>query len=75
MKQLLPYITTGGDVYRAQIVGYYSRPGPAGRVEVVIDATGRQPRQVYWKDLRIFGRGYPAELLASPAERDAGDGN
>lgn len=73
MKGLLPYITTGGDVYRAQIVGYYDRPGPFGRAEVVIDATGKRPRQLYYKDLRVFGRGYPPEVLALPideAEQD-----
>lgn len=68
MKGLLPYITTGGDVYRAQIVGYYDRPGPFGRAEVVIDATGKRPRQLYYKDLRVFGRGYPPEVLTLPID-------
>jgi DNA uptake protein ComE-like DNA-binding protein len=73
MKALMPFITTGGDVYRAQIVGYYDRPSPTGRAEVVIDATNPQPRQLFWKDLAIFGRGYPPEWLAPPtaAGKDA----
>ena len=70
MKALMPYITTGGDVYRAQIVGYYERPSPGGRAEVVVDATGPQPRQLYWKDLAIFGRGYPPDVLGPPTAGD-----
>ena len=65
MKALMPYLTGGGDVYRAQIVGYFDRPGPSARVEIVVDATGTQPRQVYWKDLRLLGRGYSPELLGA----------
>ena len=34
-----------------------------GHVEVVIDGAIVPPRQVYWKDLRPLGRGFPAELL------------
>ena len=73
MKALLPYITTGGDVYRAQVVGYYDRPTPWGRGEVVIDATGPQPRQLYWKDLGIFGRGYSTDMLPTPTDQDAAE--
>lgn len=64
MKQLLPYVTCGGDVYRAQVVGYFDAPGPSGRAEVVIDATRSPPRQIYWKDLRLLGPGYTARELA-----------
>ena len=38
MKALLPYLTCGGDVYRAQIVGFFDSQGPAARAEVVFDA-------------------------------------
>ena len=61
MKALLPYLTGGGDVVRAQVIGFFDEPGPAMRVETVIDATTNPPRQVYWKDLRLLGRGYPLE--------------
>ncbi len=63
MRGLLPYVTGGGDVYRAQIVGFFDHPGPSARVEVVVDATVRPPRQVYWKDLKMLGPGYPLETL------------
>jgi type II secretory pathway component PulK len=38
MKQLMPFVTGGGDVYRAQVVGYYQGAGLQPR-EAVFDAT------------------------------------
>lgn len=70
MKSLLQYLTCGGDVYRAQIVGFFDRPGPSTRVELVLDATVTPPRRVYWKDLRLLGRGY--SLTALGAEPPSG---
>ena len=29
MGEILPYLTTGGDVYRAQVAGYFEGPGPS----------------------------------------------
>jgi len=69
LKTLLPYVTTGGDVYRAQIVGYFDDKGPWTREEVVIDATSSPSRQVYWKDLKMLGAGYPPDVLGgSPSD-------
>ncbi len=63
MKQLLPYLNGGGDVYRAQIVGFFAETAPTARAEVVIDAAADPPRQVYYRDLRMLGRGYSPETL------------
>ncbi|NLS90738.1 MAG: general secretion pathway protein GspK [Planctomycetaceae bacterium] len=63
MKSLLPYVTCGGDVYRAQIVGFFDEQGPVSRAEVVIDATSVPARQVYYKDLRLLGRGFSIDAL------------
>ncbi|NUQ62639.1 MAG: general secretion pathway protein GspK [Pirellulales bacterium] len=71
MRELSLYVTGGGDVYRAQIVGFFDRPAPCARVELVIDATVRPPRQVYWKDLRMLGPGYPLETLGGEPPADA----
>ena len=65
MRTILPYLTCGGDVFRAQVVGYFDEPGAAARAEVVIDATSNPPRQVYWKDLRLLGPGYQLDELGS----------
>lgn len=63
MKTLLPYLTTGGDVHRAQVVGFFDESALSMRVEVVVDAAVQPPRQIYYKDLRPFGRGYASSIL------------
>ncbi|MCU0958599.1 MAG: general secretion pathway protein GspK [Pirellulaceae bacterium] len=63
MKQLVPFICAGGDVYRAQVVGYYEDGGAAARAEVIFDATGAVPRVVSWREISHLGRGYPLDLL------------
>ena len=55
MKQLLPYITAGGDVYRARVVGHYEGGGPAARLEVVIDATTQKRLLLSWKNMSHLG--------------------
>lgn len=65
MRALLPYLTAAGDVYRAQVVAFFDAPGPSARAEVVIDATGSVPREVYWKDMRALGLGHSRELIGS----------
>ena len=51
MKAMLPYITAGGSVYRAQIIGHFDKGGPVARLEVIVDST-QQPAQVlFWKDM------------------------
>jgi hypothetical protein len=63
MKVLLPYLTCGGQVYRAQVIGYFEEGGPIARAEVVVDATLTPPRPVSWTDLRLRGRGFSREEL------------
>lgn len=63
MRLLEPYLTCGGDVYRAQIVAFGESTRLVARGEVVLDASVSPPRQVYWKDLGLLGRGFTnAEL-------------
>ena len=59
-------------MYRAQIVGYFDEPAPTMRVEVVLDATTQPPRQLYWKNLRDLGLGYPRNLLGVPESQATG---
>jgi type II secretory pathway component PulK len=67
MKKLMPYVCAGGSVFRGQVIGYYDKGGPAARIEVVIDATTKPPRIVFWRDLTHLGRGYPLETLGVEA--------
>ncbi len=63
MKTLAPFVTAGGDVYRAQIVGYFDGNEVSARAEVVFDATTAMPRILSWKDISHLGRGYARETL------------
>ena len=63
MKNLLPFVCVGGDVYRAQIVGYFQGGGPSVRAELIFDATGTEPRVLFWRDISHLGRGYALETL------------
>ncbi len=74
MKALLPFITAGGRVFRAQVVGYFEAETPACRVEVVINAATMDettglvvPRVVFWRDLTNLGRGYDLATLGVAA--------
>jgi hypothetical protein len=65
MKQLMPFVCAGGDVYRAQIVGFLDEGGPAARVEAIFDATGSAPRLLFWREVSHLGRGWPLETLGA----------
>jgi len=63
MRSLMPLICGGGDVYRAQVVGYYDDGQASARVEVVLDATQFPPRILLWRDISHLGRGHALETL------------
>ncbi len=63
MRQLLPLVTAGGDVYRAQIVGYFESSGLSSRQEVVIDATTVNPKIIFRRDLSHLGRAFDLSVL------------
>ncbi|QDU55443.1 type II secretion system minor pseudopilin [Aeoliella mucimassa] len=63
MKQLIPMITAGGDVHRAQVVGYYEAEGPYTRLEAIIDASGTTPKVLSIRDLTPLGAGFTVEQL------------
>ena len=64
MQRLEPWVTAGGDVGRAQIIGYYDLRSPFMRFETVVDGTVRPARQVYYKDLRRLGRGVLGDVIS-----------
>lgn len=63
MKAIQPYITARGDVYRAQIIGYFDEGEISSRVEAVFDASSVVPRLLSWRDISHLGRGYARETL------------
>ena len=66
MKEILPYLTVGGDVYRAQIIAFSETSRLSHRIELVLDAAVSPARRVYWKDLQVLGRGYPWDVIDTP---------
>ena len=63
MRNLVPLLTGGGDVYRAQIVGYFESSGLAHRQEVIIDATTVNPKIISYRDLSHLGRAFDVAVL------------
>ncbi len=63
MRALSPFVCAGGDVYRAQIVGYYEGGMASSRAEIIFAATGTAPRVLSWRDVSHLGRGYAIETL------------
>jgi hypothetical protein len=63
MQTFQPLMTGGGNVYRAQIVGYFQSGQASSRAEVVFDATSPLPRVLFWRDISHLGRGYPLQML------------
>jgi hypothetical protein len=58
MKTLSRRLTTGGDVYRIQVAGFFdgkTSKTTFHRAEAVLDATVKPPRTVFYKDLTPLG--------------------
>jgi hypothetical protein len=55
MKTLSRRLTTGGDVYRVQVAGFFDGKPTILRAEAVLDATVKPPRTVFYKDLTPLG--------------------
>jgi DNA uptake protein ComE-like DNA-binding protein len=68
MKKLLPLVTTGGDVYRAQVVGYFDAEGPGARLEVVLDASQSTPTVKRRRELTQQGPGYSLDVLGAAVD-------
>ncbi len=68
MKTMLPYITAGGSVYRAQIIGHFDKGNPVARLEVILDATQHPTRVLFWKDMSHLTGGFPGETVGAAGE-------
>ncbi|MCA9199867.1 MAG: general secretion pathway protein GspK [Planctomycetales bacterium] len=63
----LNWFTSGGDTYRAQIIGFYDGRSPWSRCIVGVDGTVQPPETVYYRDLTKLGRGFLYSELAYTA--------
>ncbi len=50
MRTLMPFICVGGDVYQAEVIGYFGDGVGTSRAEAIIDATEEIPKLVFWRD-------------------------
>ena len=66
MRELAPFVTSRGAVFRMQIVGHYDVGGPFTRLEAVVDASGELPKVTFVRDLTELGKGYSYQLLIPP---------
>lgn len=67
MRDLEPFITAGGCVYRAQVLGTFANGGPTARLDVVIDAGKMPTKLLFWKDISRLPTGFPVERAAARA--------
>ena len=65
MKTMMPFICCGGDVYRAEIVGYFDDNVATSRAEVILDTTIPLPRILFWRDKSHLQRGYTVDILGT----------
>jgi hypothetical protein len=59
MRMIDPFVTTKGDIFQAQVIGYFGSSGIASRVNVWIDGTKSPPRIIQFSDYSELGAGYP----------------
>jgi hypothetical protein len=65
MKSLMPFICADGDVYRAEIVGYFSDGRGTSRSEVVLDTTFPLPKILFWRNKSHLQTGYSIDALGT----------
>jgi hypothetical protein len=65
MKIMLPFLCAGGDVYMAEVVGYFDDGVGTSRAEVVVDTTVPIPRVLFWRDKSHLQSGYSLDLLGT----------
>ena len=58
MIALDTWLTARGNVYRAQVFGFFDGGGPITRLEAMVDATQKPPRVIFQRDLNSLGHGY-----------------
>jgi DNA uptake protein ComE-like DNA-binding protein len=67
MREMLPFLTTGGDIYRAQVTGFFGDGTGVSRLEVVLDATRPDIPVLLWNDQTDLGRGFDPAILVGTA--------
>ena len=66
MRDIAPWITIRGGVFRVQVMGYFDQGGPMARVEAIIDTTELGiPRILGWSNFSELGEAFDRSLFQS----------
>lgn len=63
MRTIAPFICCKGDVYRAEVIGYFENGEASSRAEVVYDTTEPLPRLLFWRDKSHLPIGQSVQTL------------
>ena len=63
MQAITPFVCTGGEVFKAEVVGYFNDLIGATRAEVFLDSTQPLPRILFWRDKSHLPLGYNIDVL------------
>jgi len=63
MRAVLSLVTCGGDVFKAQIVGYLEGDAASSRIEAVISGAGEVPLILFFRRMDHLGRGFDIPTL------------
>lgn len=64
-RAVLPFVTTGGDVFRAQVIAWRPIGGPSRRIELLVNGATETVGRIRWRDLSSLGVGFPVSQLSS----------
>lgn len=62
-RRVLPELTTGGDVFQADVIVHRAIGGPMLRRNLILDAASTPARRLYWSELTDYPWPYSPELL------------
>ena len=62
-RNVQPWLTTGGDVYRCQAIAFRPSGGPVRRIELIVGPTASGTRRLFRRNLTEPGGGFSKSLL------------
>ena len=66
MQLMFPFVCVGGDVFKAEVVGFFDDSVATSRAEVILDQTvPTVPRILFWRDKSHLPSGFTIETLMS----------
>ena len=63
MRAIMPLVTCGGDVFKAQIVGYIEGDAAFSRIEAIVSGAGDVPTILFFRRMDHLGRGFDIPTL------------